>query len=56
MTLCAKHGRYFVWGDGNHLGWNWNQLLNDPLWRPTLKKYSQALVLLPKTNIIPHWY
>ena len=56
ITLCGKYGRRFVWGDGNHEGWRWNQLLNDPLWQPFLRRYSSAIVLLPKTNIIPHWF
>lgn len=45
-----------IWGDGNGLGYNWNALFNDPLWRPAFETYSSALVFLPKTNIIPHWY
>jgi hypothetical protein len=56
ITLCAKYGRFLMWGDGNALGWNWNQLLNDPLWQPFLNDHSSAVVLLPKTNILPHWY
>ena len=56
IILCAKYGKYFIWGDGEELYYAWSRLAADPKWNTFLQKYSKHIIFTPKSNIIPHWY
>ena len=56
ITLCAKYGRYCVWGDGDAEAWQWQRLMADPWWASFLRRKKPFVVLQPKNNIFPGFY
>lgn len=51
VMLCAKYGRYFIWGDGGGMQHRWPQFASDPEMAPFVREYSDYIILGPKTNI-----
>lgn len=53
MRLCAKYGRYFLWGDGNGSQMRWQQISSEGDWPDFLRAHSENLIFMYKTNISP---
>lgn len=56
IKICQKYGRYFVWGDGDAMAWEWQRLFARPVWRKALLEAAPYVVLEPKNNIFPGFW